>query len=119
MTEIVGEMIGLVSLVSSDDAIRLLTKEDGGSRLFAYVYFYAHPERNVLRQLVKSVTEIETQPFGQYWGIQAISRVIQITDEVTDTQIKKSLRCLLKSLPNDTDRYYELSRVIDSLESSS
>lgn len=118
MTDVVGEMIDLASSVPSATAIPLLNDQDEGKRLFAYAYIYARPEPQVLADLVRSITEREKQPFGQYWGIQAIGRVIQSAPGSADSQIQNILRGFLTKLQKGTDRYYELSKIIKSFEDS-
>ena len=114
MTEIVGEMIDLAPSIPSTTALPLLSESDAGKRLFAYAYIYALPKPEVLSALVQSVTQLENKPFGQYWGIQAIGRVIQNYPDSAVPEIQSNLRVFLANLKKGTDRYYELSRIIES-----
>ena len=68
MTDVVVEMMNLAYSTPLASIDPLLDEEDDGRRLFAYAYLYARPEHKLLPELVRSVTDIEKQPFGQYWG---------------------------------------------------
>jgi hypothetical protein len=118
MTDIVGEMIDLAYSIPTASIVPLLEEEDEGKRLFAYAYTYARPEPELLPELVRSVTNIKNKPFGQYWGIQAIARIIQRFPNSPSTEIANRLRSLMARLQKDTDRYYELSKIMESLEGS-
>jgi hypothetical protein len=118
MTDVVGEMISLAPSVSSATISPFLLEADGGKRLFAYAHIYARPDPQLLPDLVRSVTEQEDKPFGQYWGIQAIGRVIQAAPDTANSQTRDILRKFLTKLKKGTDRYYELSRIMQSLEPS-
>jgi len=119
MTEIVGEMIALAPSIPSVTVSPFLAEEDDGKRLFAYARIYACPEPQLLSALVNSVTGREDKPFGQYWGIQAIGRVIQARPESIDARTQATLRTFLATLKRGTDRYYELSKILKSLDESS
>ena len=118
MTEIVGEMIALAPSAPIATVSPFLTEEDDGKRLFAYAHIYARPEPQVLSDLVRSVTEKEDTPFGQYWGIQAIGRVVQAAPESVTLQTRNALQNFLTKLKKGTDRYYELSKIMKSLDDS-
>jgi hypothetical protein len=115
MTEVVGEMISLAPSVPGPTVTPLLTETDGGKRLFAYAQLYARPDSQLLPELVRSVTQLEDKPFGQYWGIQAIGRVIQAAPDAANSQTRDTLRGFLTKLKKGTDRYYELSRIMQAL----
>lgn len=116
MTEIVGEMIALAPSVPTASVTPFLMDDDGGKRLFAYAHSYANPQPQLLPELVRSVTEKEDKPFGQYWGIQAIGRTVQTAPEGVDLQIRNALRAFLGRLKRGTDRHYELSKIVNSLD---
>ncbi len=119
MTEIVGEMIALAPSIPIVTASPFLTQDDDGKRLFAYAHLYARPEPQLLSDLVRSVTEKEDKPFGQYWGIQAIGRVVQAAPESVNSQTRNMLQNFLTKLKKGTDRYYELSKIMKSFDESS
>lgn len=116
MAEIVAEMIALAPSVPSATVVPFMMEDDDGKRLFAYAHSYAVPQPQLLPGLVQSVTKKEDKPFGQYWGIQAIGRVVQAAPEGVDLQIRKSLREFLATLKRGQDRYYELSKIVNSLD---
>jgi hypothetical protein len=111
MTQVVSRMLSLAPLLSNYDVTSELKQGDRGRRLGAYVFLYARPEPRYLQDLVSSVTQIEDKPFGQYWGILAIQKVLGgIADPVENT--KQELRRFLAKLKPGTDRYYELSKIL-------
>lgn len=70
----------------------------------------------MLDKLVFSVTQIEDKPFGQYWGLQSIGKVIGSRNgQKISTRIVQQLREFLAKLQPGTDRYYELSRTLKEL----
>jgi hypothetical protein len=104
-----------VDLDQPPDITDLLTdKNNRGRRLVAFAYLLARPDPQYLEGLVDSVINIEDKPFGQYWGIQAIGRVIasQSSDATLDLRILTKLRSFLSHLTPGTDRYYELQRIL-------
>jgi len=119
MTEIVSEMIAIAPSLPNAMVGPLLKEGDGGKRLFAYAHLYACPDAPLLPELVDSVIENEATPFGQYWGLQAIGRVIQASPESVHSAVRDKLRRFLPQLKRGTDRYYELSKIMKSLDESS
>ena len=116
MTEIVGEMIALAPSVPNATVVPFLYEDDDGKRLFVYAHSYADPQPQMLPELVRTVTEKEDTPFGQFWGIQAIGRIVQAAPESVDLQVRSALRKFLATLQRGTDRYYELSKIVSSLD---
>jgi hypothetical protein len=125
MTGVVTQMITLahkpqdsgVAELDGFDVKRALREEDGGRRLAAYAYLYANPNFELLTDLVNSVIDIDDTPFGQYWGIQAVGKVIggrKKTD--IDPQLPERLEQFLAlRLKPGSDRYYALSRILRDL----
>jgi len=95
-----------------------LIEKDGGKRLFAYAHLYARLDCHLFPNLVSSVIKREATPFGQCRGVQAIGRVIQAEPEKVDSQTRNILRGFLTRLNEGTDRCYELSRIVKSLDAS-
>jgi hypothetical protein len=113
MTQVVSRMLGLAPLLTKYDAASELKQKDRGRRLGAYAFLYARPEPKYLQDLVSSVTQIEDKPFGQYWGIGAIQNVIsRVDDAVLLGNVKQGLGRFLGELQPGTDRYYELSKIL-------
>lgn len=116
MTSIVRQMIDLTPRLQNCDVEAGLKDSDRGKRLGAYAYLYARPDFSKLDKLVLSVTQIEDKPFGQYWGLQSIGKVIGSRNgQKISTKIVQQLREFLAKLQPGTDRYYELSRILKEL----
>ncbi len=116
MTEVVIKMIDLARL-GSINLFPLLRSEDGGSRLAAYAYLYARPHPEHLAVLVASVTSLEDKPFGQYWGILAIGRVVgcQTASDISAT-VLVDLHSFAERIPRGTDRDHELRKILAEIE---
>jgi hypothetical protein len=114
MTSVVAKMIRAAPGLSPGDVRDRLKEPSGGRRLAAYTALYGSPRIELLSDLVRTVKDIEDQSFSQYWGIQAIGKVIGIGDKGRiDRETIDELLRLLRELPPDSDRYYELKRVLD------
>lgn len=112
MTNVVSQMIELVRRMPSFDPKRLLTNENRGLRLFGYAFLYERPDPAFLLPLVESVTRIEDKPFGQYWGLQAVKRVIPNAPPEAQSQAKARLSAFSTRIPTGTDRDYELHQIL-------
>lgn len=124
MTALIRRMMSASMHLAAQEVEALLMDVDAGRRLLAYAALYAIPRPDLLKELVASVTRIEDNPFGQYWGIQAISRAIALPSgtnlqraPLADGEVTRQLQDLLVRLPKGSDRYYELSRLLSTLES--
>jgi uncharacterized protein (UPF0335 family) len=116
MTDVIRKMIELVPLVSTFDVIQALHEKHQGRRLAAYAYLYAQPNPDFLQSLVDSVTKQEDKPFGQYWGLQAIARVLAKQGQaVIPTGVANQLRQFVERIPRGTDRDYELKKILRDL----
>ena len=120
MTSVVRKMADLAPYLQETFNVEhaLREKEDRGKRLSAYAYLWARPDYARLESLVDSVMKIEDKPFGQYWGIQAMGRVIASRPPRTkiDLRVLGKLRSFLSQLQPGTDRYYELQRILQGFE---
>jgi hypothetical protein len=116
MTDVVGKMIKIASALTDYELSRDLASRDRGRRLFGYSYLYSRPNFSELERLVRTVVEVEDTPFGQYWGIQAISRLISSKrSEQVPSEIKRLLSDFRSKIPLGTDREYELNQILASL----
>ena len=116
MTTVVGAMITVAGGTPDYDPTSDLDSRDGGHRLFAYAYLYARPDFNQLEVLVKSVVDSKNRPFEQYWGIQAIGRLLLCRGAGrVSPEIKASLIEFFSRLPEESDRKYELNQIISGL----
>jgi hypothetical protein len=112
MTEIVGKMIEVSGRVENFNVVEALASPESGTRLSAYAYLYVNKDSRFLNELVQSVTQQEVKPFGQYWGLIAISRVL---DNVAGPIPKTDLELLSRfeaTIPPGTDRDYEVRRIL-------
>jgi hypothetical protein len=117
MAAVVSKMIRASADLTPDEIRQALKERDGGKRLVGYAALYAHPRAELIDDLVASVTHIEDKPFGQYWGIQAIGRVIgSMTQDQVSKGVVNALQDFLKRLKPGTDRYYELSGILEGLK---
>jgi hypothetical protein len=116
MADLFGEMISAAAALPHYDISAGLADGDRGKRLFAYAFLYARLDFTKLNELVHSITSVEDKAFGQYWGIQALRKVIASRgSSAVGEDTKEDLRTFLKKLEPGTDRYYDLSHVLDGL----
>jgi hypothetical protein len=117
MTEIVQRMINLAPDVKDFDVANALFSEQRGTRLAAYSFLWALPNRDLLDQLVESVTNREDKPFGQYWGILAMRRLLGSDSSLhLSNKQRTSLLTFLQQLPRRSDRYAELLPLLGRLD---
>lgn len=120
MTRVVRDLMDLApQQLDLPTARSFLFESNGGKRLAAYVYFYVKRDPNSLDALVQSVTSIEDKPFGQYWGIRAIGRVIeeaQRQQAEISTAVRERLRQYLTRLRPGWDRHYELTKILEMFD---
>lgn len=118
MSDVVNSMMAVAPKLNRFNVKEALQNEDDdGKRLAGYVYLYAVPDANHLDDLVKSVKEIDRTPFGQYWGLQAIGRVIEKkADGSISIHVIDQLKELLGRLKPGTDRYYVLSNILKEIK---
>jgi hypothetical protein len=115
MTAIFSQMMAVAPKAEQFDVGQAMRSANPGERLAAYAYLYAQPQANLLDELVDSVTRLEDTPFGQYWGLQAVERVLSQhgTTGVSAMSLEK-LRRLYARLGPGTDRHYELGRILQT-----
>ena len=118
MTAVVRQMIDLAPNLSSFDVAQELQSDDRGRRLAAYAVLYARPDPKFLAALVQSVAKREDKPFGQYWGLQAVARVIATPGLSIPPGVVEQLRACAENLPRDTDRAYVLRRILKDIGGS-
>ncbi|HEY3958847.1 MAG TPA: hypothetical protein VGM53_36255 [Streptosporangiaceae bacterium] len=91
------------------DALR---SENQGRRMAGYAWLYARPDPAAAETLVQTLTARENTNFGQYWAIQALQKCLPLTDIRTEAALKPELKTFLSGLPSDSDRHYELSKLL-------
>jgi hypothetical protein len=114
MTSVVTHMLSELSGVPLEDFDLndyLTDSGNGGRRVAAYAYLYANPTPSQAAELVQALLA-EPTPFGQYWGLRALSRLVQRDPECLDSNSRRQLEQLAKSFGRDTDRINELRRVL-------
>ncbi len=116
MTRVVGEMVRFAPDASELDWTSALSSRDAGVRLAAYARLYARPEASGVQLLVKALTSKGEGAFGQYWGLRALRRCAALADTDTIAAVKPALEQFLTRLTPGSDRHYELSRLLSSLD---
>jgi len=115
MTSVVRKMMELSQRTRSFDVFKALESRSGGKRLYGYAHIYVWPTSDYLGILVKTITSLEDTPFGQYWGLQALSHVVTKASNI-HLELKERLRAFGNRLPRGSDREYELNRILKVIE---
>jgi hypothetical protein len=117
MTGIVGQLVPLFSQLPRYDISAALSSRDEGDHLSAVAYLYARPNRAYLDLLIRAM-QTEKRPFIQYWGIQAIGKILAIPNTRVSEATNQALQQLLSSVDdqNDRSRYNELKRIVQGIE---
>lgn len=132
MSRVVGKMSKSEVPISAEDVRRdFLESDEHGRRLFAYCYFFAHPNCEYLKPIYQVIAkyayrdnpfsesrEGET-PFGQYWAIQALSQCATACKEGSvDRGLIEDVRKLMdRPYLRGTDRAGALQGALTILES--
>lgn len=116
MTDVVRHLTILAPQLDDVDWSTYLSSSSGGERIAAYSYYYARPQPSVASSIVHSLTSLEYAPFGQYWAIRALESIM-IVSPASLRRLVPALDSLLLELPSGSDRYYELSQLIDNIRS--
>jgi hypothetical protein len=117
MTEVVRKMAALAPNVKEYDPRVSLKSDDRGERLTAFAYLFSEPEFDLLDELVDSLTTKEDKPFGQYWALKAIQRVVGSQGEQQiSSNVVRQLQAFQGRLSSGTDRDYELKRILEEIK---
>jgi hypothetical protein len=112
MSEVVKGMMSVLPSMANFDISSALTSTDNGQRLTAYASLYIKPDYQYLDQLANAVIKDPT-PFGQYWGILALGKVINLQPfHQLDPNIYNKLKVFHDQYPKGIDREYELRKVL-------
>lgn len=113
MTQVVSQMIGLLSEVpiSDFDPSEYLASDSRGLRLAGYAYIYANPDPRRIQEVVASVVK-EDKPFGQYWGLRTLDTLMQIAPDALDGNSFRELQSLKNRVGRGSDRWYQLSKIL-------
>jgi len=116
MIDFISKMISIAPYVRDFDVEKNLNESAPGKRLLAYAYLLARPDPKILMPLVNTLTQLENKDFNQYWAILAVEKIISISDmDKLDPAIYRKLQQYLQELPYGTDRFYELSGIVESI----
>ncbi len=120
MTSVVGKMIALAPRLEKFDTREALLSPDAGRRLAAYAWLYARPNLDFLGDLVTGITSVEKHPFGRYWGLLALEKVLQnMSGAKPDKRLLDRLEAFLRGdLKRGTDEYYVLDKILKSVYQS-
>lgn len=112
MTETIKAMVNTAHSLVNFDISGALLSQDNGVRLSGYAYLYAKPDQQYLDQLSNAIIKDPT-PFGQYWGIQALGKIINDqTITQLDPAIFNKLKVFYDQLAKGIDREYELRKIL-------
>jgi hypothetical protein len=115
MTKIFKEMTTIATAVDLLDVGTFLRDPDIGKRLAGYAYLYTKPDNDFMEPLVDAIITDRT-PFGQYWGIQALGKLIeQQPTGVMSPQVSRKLKTYYNGLTKGTDREYELRKILPAI----
>jgi hypothetical protein len=114
MTDVVRHLTILAQKLDGIDWSTYLSSGDAGKRLAAYSYYYVRPRPSTATDIVRSLTSVENTPFGQYWAIRALSSIIDVSPSSLH-RFLPALNNFLPEIPAGSDRYYELSQLIDAI----
>jgi hypothetical protein len=115
LTQIAGRMVSLSRKLPNYDWREALGSDDQGQRMAGYAWLYARPNPAAVEFLVHTLTIREDSHFGQYWAIQALQRSLPLANPETVGMVIPKLRAFLSRLPADSDRSYELSKLLNQL----
>ncbi len=116
MTQVIKEMMTVIPSLTSFDISKALKESDNGKRLAGCAYLYIKPDYRHLEELVDAIIKDPT-PFGQYWGIQALGKVLEIDSvDKIDPKIFDKLKIYYDQLDRGIDREYELGKILPELK---
>jgi hypothetical protein len=111
---VVMEMISHAPERLPFDVQQALAGRSSEYRLAAYAYLTAHPDPDVLADLVTTVAETEPDAFCQYWGLRALGKVLEECPEVS-VRLYNRLQRLLSMLKTG-NRHQVLTKILRQLE---
>jgi hypothetical protein len=117
MTRVLRDMLALAPRLPRFEWRPALESDEPGTRLAGYAVLYACPRPEATDVLVHTLTRREAQPFGQYWAIQALGRVLGEGGDL-GPGMREELEQFRARLRPEWDRYYELTRLLRDLGSA-
>lgn len=117
LTQTVASMVAVVSSAGAQslDGAASLNSSDMGVRVEAYAYYYVVPDGAAVPLIVNAIIDVEEPKghrFGQYWGLRAIRRQVQIAPGSLDENSRRRLKSFLKSIPSGSDRASEIREIL-------
>lgn len=115
MTAIVNRIIELAPHAHGFDLAEALEHKSGGARLVAYGILFTAPSVPLLEPLAFSVINFEDKPFGQYWGLRAITRTMDLLSNSSASPPSHVMRQLLEfesRIPPGSDRHKEVRKIL-------
>lgn len=110
--EIIKAMFLLSQHLQAFDIEKALKSFNNGERISGFAYLYTKPDYKYVNALVDAIITDPTN-FGQYWGIQALRSVVDTKQNSSlDTGLKAKLVVYYESLRSDTDRKWELAKIL-------
>lgn len=103
MEAVVKEMMLELENVEDFDVLAHLGSENRGLRLAGYAYLYAYPDPEKAANLVSALLS-EDKPFGQYWALRALSRIVDRDPNSLDTHTRRRLVSLQADVGRNSDR---------------
>lgn len=117
MTGVVGRMLAAIEAGAKVEVEHNLRSTHVGERLVGYAAVYARPDPAMASPIVDSITQVEHTPFGGYWGLQSLRRIVETTGNgVIDEHTRRQLRRYAETLPRGTDRAYEIGLILRLLD---
>jgi hypothetical protein len=112
MNAVIREMIEHARDIPDQILVQLLKAAKSGERLIAYASLFGNPRHGLLAELTASVASRESQPFGQYWGPQAVGKNLPAASQELPDAVLSTLAALASTLKPQTDGHSELSRIL-------
>jgi hypothetical protein len=108
INQIVGRMIRAATAIETFDVGKAITSSSAGERLTAYAHLIAHPNPANFDALMLALVGGESTSNGQYWAIQALSKVLPLASKIQRIHTRNELRHLVDDFPPSSDRGYAL-----------
>jgi hypothetical protein len=117
MTTVVGRMAAAIEAGAAVDIEHNLHSRDRGERLAGYTALYVHPDPSKAAALVDCLLQLEDAPFGEYWALQSLRRIVEAGGRnAIDQDTHAKLLGQAGGRRWGRDRRYELDRILRLLD---
>ncbi|MGM9510926.1 hypothetical protein ACS5NO_24540 [Larkinella sp. GY13] len=118
MTKVVNQMIELIPYVNIINIEEKLKSNNKGNRLIGYIYLYVKLDKFQIFTLIDTIIDKEDTPFGQYWGLKAVSNIFSNKDipKAVRNYCYKKLFNFRQRLELNSDRYQEVTKILGYLD---